>query len=94
MILRKDIERLVRFGVLKEANDSKWRVPSVDQLKSNTNWVGSLSDFRALNRQLKRKPYPMPKIHEMTLELEVFKYDTSLVLIIGYYHIHVRGICK
>ena len=29
-------------------------------------------DFRKINKQLKRKPYPMPKINEMILKLEGF----------------------
>ena len=40
----------------------------------------------------------MPKKHEMILNLEVFKYATSLYLSMGYYHIrlstNVINICK
>ena len=52
-----------------------------------TNRVRFLNDFWNLNKQLKRKPYPMPKIHEMLLNLEGSKYDTSLDLNMGYYYI-------
>ena len=48
-----------------------------------------LSDFWNLNRQLKRKPYPMPKIREMLLNLEGFKYATSLDLNTRYYNIRL-----
>ena len=40
--------------------------------KVKKNWVILLSGFRNLNRQLKHKPYTMPKIHEMLLNLEGF----------------------
>ena len=67
-MLKKEVERIVKFGVLEEANDSEWGAPSA-QLKAKTNRVRFLSDFWHLNRQLKRKPYPMPKIREMLLNL-------------------------
>ena len=53
------------------------------------NGVGFLSYFWNLNRQLKYKPYPMPKIREMLLNLEDFQYAMSLDLNMGYYHIHI-----
>ena len=48
-----------------------------------------LSDFRNLNKKLKQKPYPFPKINEMLLELDGFQYATSLDLNMGYYHIRI-----
>ena len=53
------------------------------------NWIGFLSDFRNLKSQLIRKPYIMPKIWEMILNLEGFKYATSLDLNMGYYHMSI-----
>ena len=49
-----------------------------------------LSNFRNLNKQLKRKPYSIHKINEILLELEVFHYPMSLNLSMGYYHIWIR----
>ena len=46
-----------------------------------------LSEFRNLNKQLKDKPYPIPKINEILLKLEGFKCAMSLHLKIGYDHI-------
>ena len=63
-------------------------IPLPNQRK--TNKVRLLGDFRNLNRQLKRKLYPIPKIREMILKLEGFKYATSLDLNMGYYHIRIR----
>ena len=60
-MFRKEVERLVSLWVLEEANDSKWGAPLFDQDKEKTNCVRFVSDFRNLNRQLKRKPYLMPK---------------------------------
>ena len=55
--------------------------------RPKSNRVRFISDFRNLNKQLKRKPYPMPKINEMLLKLEDFQYATSLDLNTGYYKI-------
>ena len=44
-------------------------------------------DFCKLNKQIKRKPFPIPKIQDMLLKLEGFKYAMSLDLNMGYYHI-------
>ena len=51
------------------------------------NFVIFLSDFRNLNRQLKRKPYPMPKIREILLNIGGFTYASSIYLNMGYYPI-------
>ena len=46
-------------------------------------------DFRELNKRIKRKPFLIPKIQDLLLKLEGFKYRTSLDLNIGYYHIEL-----
>ena len=82
----KEVERLVRLGVLEEANDFGWDAYLFAQPKSKTNHVRFIIDFWNLNRQLKREPYPMQKIREMLLSLEVFECASSLDLNMGYYH--------
>ena len=71
-MLKKEVERLFRLGVLKVANDLEWGSPYFTQPKPQSNRVGLLSDFRNLNKQLKRKIYPIPKSNEMLLKLEGF----------------------
>jgi hypothetical protein len=59
--------------------------------------VRFISDFRELNRRIKRKPFPIPKLQDMLLKLEGFQYATSLDLNMGYYHIelspHSKRLC-
>ena len=86
-IKKKEVKRLASLGVLKEANDPEWGAPYFAQPKAKTNRVIFLSDFWNLNRQLKCKPYPRPKIREMLINLEGFQYATLLDLNMGYYHI-------
>ena len=55
--------------------------------KPKMNLVKMISDFRSLNMKIKRNLYPMPKINDILLKLEGFKYTMSLDLDMGYYHI-------
>ena len=68
-MFRKEVKIILNLEVIEEANDSEWGAPSFAQPKAKTNRVIFLSGFRHLNRQLNRKPYPMPKIHEILLNL-------------------------
>ena len=88
-MFKKEVERLVLLRILEVSNDSEWGAPSFAQPKPKSNRVHFLSDFRNLNKQLNRKPYPMTKINEMLLKLEGFQYATSLDLNMGYYHIRL-----
>ena len=46
-----------------------------------------LSNFRKLNQIICRKPFSIPKIQYMLLNLEGFTYAYSLDFNMGYYHI-------
>ena len=59
-------------------------------MPKKNNAVGFISDFRELNKRIKRKPYPIPKIQDLLLKLEGFRYATSLDLNMGYYHIQLH----
>jgi hypothetical protein len=54
---------------------------------TTTGDVRILTDFRILNAQIKRKPFPLPKISDLLRKLSGFKYATEIDLNIGYYHI-------
>ena len=88
-MFKKKVGHIVLSKFLEVANDAESGAPSFAQRKPKSNWVRFLSDFWNLNKQLKQKPYPMPKINEMVLKLEVFQYATSLDLNMGYYHIQI-----
>ena len=75
-MFKKEARILLSLGVQEEENDLEWGAPSFAQPKAKANNIRFLSDFRNLNRQLKRKPYPMPKIREILLNLEGFQYTT------------------
>ena len=90
-MFKKEVEYLVLLGLLKKSNNSEWWVPSFAQSKPKSNEVSFLSDFRNINKLLKRKSYPMPNINEILLKLEGFQYATSIDLNMGYYHIRISN---
>jgi dihydroorotate dehydrogenase len=47
----------------------------------------AVSDFRKLNSLLESRPFPMPKIGDMTRSMEGFTFASALDLNMGYYHI-------
>ena len=86
--LRDEVQRLVKIGVLRKINQSQWAAPTfIIPKKDGT--VRFISDFRELNKQIKRKPYPIPNIQDMLMKMEGFQYATSLDLNMGYYHIEL-----
>ena len=74
--LKMEVERLCKVGVLKKVNHSEWAAPTFIIPKKDGS-VRFISDFRELNKRIKRKPYPIPKIQDLLLKLEGFKYATS-----------------
>jgi hypothetical protein len=83
---RKEIARLTDIGVFKKAHDSEWAAPTFIQPKK-TGDVRILTDFRQLNKYIKRKPFPLPKISDLLQKLEGFSYATAIDLSMGYYHV-------
>ena len=86
--LKKEVERLVKIGVLRKINNSEWAAPTFIIPKKNGT-VRFISDFRELNKRIRRKPFPIPRIQDLLLKLEGFKYASSLDLNMGYYHIEL-----
>ena len=76
--LKKEVNRLIKIGVLKKINISQWAAPTFNIPKKN----GTVR-FRKQNKRIKRKPDPMPKIKDLLLKLEGFRYATSLDLTMG-----------
>jgi len=86
--LRDEIQRLIDYKVLRKINRSEWAAPMFTLLKPDSS-LRSLADLRELNKRIKRKPFPLPKISDMLQKLEGFTYATSLDLNMGYYHIEL-----
>jgi hypothetical protein len=87
-VLMKEIKRLCNIGVLEWQPSSRWASPTFIIPKKDST-VRTISDFSKLNKQIVRKPYPIPKISMILQELEGFTYATALDLNMGYYTIRL-----
>jgi hypothetical protein len=75
-----EVEQLCKIGVLKRVNRSEWGAPTfIIPKKDGT--VRFISNFRELNKRIVQRPYPIPHIQDMLLNLEGFQYATSLISI-------------
>ena len=87
------MDQLEYITVIKKVNRSQWGPPTfLIQKKDNT--LRFISDFRELNKRILCQPYPIPKIQELLLRLEGFRYGTTLDLNMGYYHIELSSKSK
>ena len=89
--LKKEVNRLVQIGVLEEVDASKsgpWCAPSFIIPKKDGR-VRFITDYRELNKCIRRKPWPMPHINELIQDVGKYKYVTALDLSMGYYHLRL-----
>jgi hypothetical protein len=70
--------------VLKAEGASEWASPSFIIPKKDMT-VRFISDFREVNKRIKRKPFPIPKISTVLQEMEGYTFATALDLNMGYY---------
>jgi len=62
--LKKEVNRMVEADILKRLpfdKDTPWGAPSFCQPKKDQG-IRFLTDFRQINKRIKRKPFPLPKI--------------------------------
>jgi hypothetical protein len=86
--LKKEVYRLVEIGVLEEVDGERagpWCAPSFIIPKKDGR-VRFITDFRELNRRIRRKPWPMPHITDLLQDIGPYTYVTALDLSMGFYH--------
>jgi len=93
---KKELQHLVQIYVLRPSGPTNWAFPTFIIPKANrtVRWV---SDFRELNKVLKRRPYPLPIIHEEIFKRKRYTHFTKIDLSMMFYHFELdeasRDIC-
>ena len=83
---KREIERLCSIEVIEKNSDSEWACGTFITPKK-TGDVRVVTDLRELNKFVKRKPFPLPKIKDLLQSLANFQYATAVDLSMGYYNI-------
>jgi hypothetical protein len=81
---KAELDRLVKLGVLEPTGPSAWAAPTFIIPKKDKT-VRFVSDFRALNKVIKRKEYPIPRIHELLARRKGYQYFTKLDVSMQFY---------
>ena len=83
-VFKQELDRLVRIGVLERAKHSEWIAGTFITAKKDGR-VWWITDFRGLNRSLKRRVYPLRRISDIITRHPHYKYFTKLDISMQYY---------
>lgn len=77
--LKLEVDRLIKLQVLRKVNHSQWEAPCfIIPKKDGT--VRFISDFREVNKRIKRYPYPIPNIQDLLMKSEGFRWATTTTI--------------
>ncbi len=81
---KRELDHLVKIGVLAAQQESEWALPSFIIPKKNgrVHWI---SNLRQLNKVIRRKQYPLPIITDILRKCSGYKFFTKLDVSMQYY---------
>jgi hypothetical protein len=81
---KKELDHLVRVGVLAPQQESEWSSPSfiTPKIDSRVCWISNLPQ---LNKVIYRKKYPLPVITDILRKFSGYKFFTKLDVSMQYY---------
>ena len=83
-VFKGEIDHLVNVGVLEKCGASEWAVPHFATPKKDGR-IRMISDFRSVNKHLRRRVYPLPLINETLRKRNGYKFLTKLDISMQYY---------
>ena len=89
-IFKAELDRLCEIGVLEEGSRSEWIagtfiIPKKLLPGETTPRVRWISDFRGLNKYLKRKTYPIPRIADILARRTGYSFLSKLDISMQFY---------
>lgn len=83
-VFKTELDHICQIGVLKKVGMSEWGSPSfiIPKLDCTVRWI---SDFRALNKVIKRRIWPMPRIPDIVCKRPRYAYFTKLDVSMMFY---------
>jgi hypothetical protein len=83
-VFKKELDRLEKEGVLSRTGRSEWIAGSfiIPKKDGSVRWI---SDFRGLNKAIRRKCYPIPRIGDILSRRTGYKFLTKIDISMQYY---------
>ena len=81
----KEMEEMVNNGVLRRKYGGSKQVSPIFVIPKKDNRIRTVSDFREVNMLIKRKPYPMLRIHEIMQKRSSYTHFTKMDLSMKFY---------
>ena len=83
-VFKEELRRLISIGVIEKAQRSEWIAGTfiVPKKDGRVRWI---TDFRGLNKSLRRRVYPLRKISEIFQRRSGYRYFTKLDISMQYY---------
>ena len=83
-VFKEELNRLISIGVIEKARCSEW-IAGIFIVPKKDGHVRWITDFRGLNKSLKRKVYPLWKISKIFQRRSSYQYFTKLDISMQYY---------
>ena len=92
-VFKEEIERLVKIGLFTRVQLSEWSSPTFCIPKKDGR-IRIVSDYRKVNKLIKRKAKNLPNIMDTLMSLVSFQYVTCIDLNMGYYAMELNEQAK
>ena len=83
-VFKRELDRLVEIGVLRQCGATEWAAPTM-AIPKKDNTIRVVSDFRELNKVIRRRVFPMPRIQDVLNRRTGYSFFTKLDVSMQFY---------